>query len=77
LGLKFDHLGNLIVADEHLGLLSFDPFGQVSVLTNAINGPLIGFPDHLDVAENGIIYFSDATQRSHNVWDEFWELKAS
>ena len=61
LGLHFDKNGNLIVADAHNGLLSFTPDGTQSVLTTTHGGRTFGFTDDLDIAEDGVIYFSDAS----------------
>lgn len=63
LGLEFDSNGNLIVADAIKGLLSVDPNGEVNVLAAESNGVPINFADDLDIAKNGIIYFSDATSK--------------
>ncbi len=63
LGIDFDASGNLIVADGYRGLLSVSPDGTVTVLTNEVNGTPILYADDVDVAANGIIYFSDATTR--------------
>jgi hypothetical protein len=61
LGIDFDIEGNLIVADGFLGLLSISPDANVTVLTNSSEGIEIGFADDVDVADNGMIYFSDAS----------------
>ncbi len=63
LGLEFDLNGNLIVADGIKGLLSVDPNGSVTVLTTEANGTPINFADDLDIAKDGIIYFSDASSK--------------
>ena len=63
LGVQFDALGNLIVADAHKGLLSIDPTGKITVLTNTIDGTAIKYADELDIAEDGKIYFSDASTK--------------
>ncbi len=65
LGMQFDETGNLIVADAIKGLLSIDTLGKITTLTDKVNGEKIPFADDLDIAENGIIYFSDASQRNH------------
>ena len=75
LGMKLAANKNLIVADGILGLLSVDTLGKVTVLTNEVNGTKIFFADDLDIASNGMIYFSDATQRNHDVMKEVWELQ--
>jgi len=64
LGLDFDAEGNLIVADAVKGLLSIDPEGTVRVLTTGADGVPFRFTDDVDVANDGRIYFSDAS----SVW---------
>jgi sugar lactone lactonase YvrE len=61
LGIEFDNHRNLIVADGFKGLLSISPNAEVSVLTNSVDDFPIGFADDVDVADNGLIYFSDAS----------------
>ncbi|MEM7661536.1 MAG: SMP-30/gluconolactonase/LRE family protein [Pseudomonadota bacterium] len=61
LGLAFDAQGNLIVGDSSFGLLSVSPEGDVSVLTNTVDGQPIHFADDMDFGADGTIYFSDAT----------------
>ncbi len=61
LGMEFDAEGNLIVADGIRGLVSIDPQGSVSVLTNSADGVPFGFADDLDIATDGRIYLSDAS----------------
>ena len=63
LGLDFDKEGNLIVADAHKGILSIDKNGNITVLTDNYQGKKFGFPDDLEVAPNGIIYFTDASTK--------------
>jgi len=65
LGLEFDAGGRLIVADAWKGLLSISSGGQVSVLATEADGVPFGFTDDVDIARNGIIYFSDASSRWH------------
>lgn len=61
LGLAFDQGGNLIVADAYKGLLSVTPEGKISVLSTQAEGLPFKFTDHLDIASDGIIYFTDAS----------------
>lgn len=61
LGLEFDDQNNLIIADAFEGLLSVSPDGQVSMLTNEIDGSPIRYADDLDIGPDGVIYFSDAS----------------
>ena len=63
LGLHFDAAGNLIVADAWRGLLSVSPAGEITVLATEADGLPFGFTDDLDIARDGIIYFSDASSR--------------
>jgi sugar lactone lactonase YvrE len=61
LGLAFDSKGRLIVADAYKGLLSVDAAGKITVLTNGAEGVPFKFTDHLDIASDGTIYFTDAS----------------
>lgn len=61
LGLHFDAAGNLIVADAWKGLLSISPDGMVTVLSTEEGGVPFAFTDDLDIAGDGKIYFSDAS----------------
>jgi len=63
LGMEVDSAGNLIVADAFKGLLSVSPQGVVSVLTDEVDGTPIAYADDLDIAKDGIIYFSDASTK--------------
>lgn len=63
LGFEFDAGGNLILADAYRGLLSIAPDGTVTTLTNEADGKPILYADDLDIAPNGVIYFSDASTR--------------
>jgi len=61
LGLAFDSKGNLIVADSYKGLLSVDTSGKITVLTTGAEGIPYKFTYHLDIASDGMIYFTDAS----------------
>lgn len=63
LGIAFDSRGNLIVADAYRGLLSIASSGQITLLTNSVNGQSILYADDLDIADDGKIYFSDASSK--------------
>ena len=63
LGLVFDAKGNLLIADAYKGIISMSPEGELTVLTNSIDGVAIEFADDLDVTEDGKIYFSDASSK--------------
>ncbi len=53
----------LIVADAYKGLLAIDLNGQVTVLTNTVNNTPILYADDLDITDDGLIYFSDASTK--------------
>ena len=61
LGLEFDAAGNLIICDAIKGLLSANPDGKITTLATEANGVHFGLTDDVDIANNGIIYFSDAS----------------
>jgi sugar lactone lactonase YvrE len=63
LGLHFDAAGNLIVCDARNGLLSVTPLGQVRLLTARAGGKALRFTNHLDIAPEGTIYFSDSSDK--------------
>lgn len=63
LGLVFDSVGNLIVADAIKGLLAIAPDGSVSVLTTGADGVPFACTNDLDVAAGGTIYFTDASSK--------------
>lgn len=63
LGMEMDRDGNLIIADAFKGLLAVSPQGTVTVLTDEVNGTPILYADDLDIADDGVIYFSDASTK--------------
>jgi sugar lactone lactonase YvrE len=63
LGLIFDHDGNLIVADAIKGLLSISRDGSTSVLTTEAEGVPFHCTNDLDIANDGTIYFTDASYK--------------
>ena len=63
LGLDFDNDGNLIVADGYKGLLRVAMSGKIDVLSIAADGIPFLFTDDVDVADDGRIYFSDASSK--------------
>ena len=63
LGLSFDANGNLIVADAYKGLILIKKDGSISVLCTAADGLPFGLTDDVDIAQDGTIYFSDATYK--------------
>lgn len=63
LGLRFDHLQRLVVADADKGLIRLESNNTWSVLADTYQGKKLRFVDHLVIAQNGDIYFSDASTR--------------
>lgn len=61
LGLEFDRQNNLIVCDSYKGLLRVDMSGHIFVLATEHAGRRFGFTDDLDIADDGTIYFTDAS----------------
>lgn len=66
-GMKFDADGNLIVADATIGLISVDTQGNITILTDQVDGIPINFADDLAIASDGKIYFSDASTKFPNI----------
>lgn len=72
LGMHFDSLGNLIVADANKGLLSINPAGEITVLVAEHGGKPFLLTDDLEIAKDGMIYFTDASWKfsfEHHVLD--------
>lgn len=63
LGLDFAANGMLLVADAKKGLLAIRPDGGLRVLSTEANGIPYQFTDDVDVGPDGIIYFSDASNK--------------
>ncbi|MGB9698436.1 MAG: SMP-30/gluconolactonase/LRE family protein [Thermodesulfobacteriota bacterium] len=63
LGLQFDQHDNLIVCDAYKGLLSIAPNGKIKVLADSAEGVPFKFTDALDISQEGIIYFTDASSK--------------
>ncbi len=63
LGMKFDASGNLIICDAHKGLVCLTPSGEVSVLSDSVDGRKYKVADDLDIAADGKIYFSDISSK--------------
>ena len=63
LGIEFDQEGNLFVANAYLGIQKVARDGTVDVLVDSFDGERIEYADDLAVADNGKIYFSDASSK--------------
>ena len=62
-GHSYDAQGNLIIADAIKGLLRLNTDGTIQTLTDSADGLPFGFTDDIAVAQNGAIYFSDASSK--------------
>lgn len=63
LGLAFDSTANLIVADADKGLLSIAREGSINVLAAQADGVAFRCTNDLDIAADGMIYFTDASSK--------------
>ncbi len=63
LGMQFDQNDNLIVCDAYKGLLSIAPDGKIKVLADSAEGIPFKFTDALDISQDGLIYFTDASSK--------------
>jgi len=62
-GMKLAGDGALIVADAIRGLLSINPQGEITELVPSAGEIHLGFADDVTVASDGMIYFSDASDK--------------
>ncbi|MEK4849206.1 SMP-30/gluconolactonase/LRE family protein [Paenibacillus sp. FSL H7-0756] len=74
-GLKFDAAGNLIVTDIQKGLLSIGKDGKIEVLATEVDGGPIYLANELDIAQDGMIYFSDTSNYGKVMFKEIAENK--
>lgn len=63
LGLVRAQGGGLWIADGERGLLHMDGAGRVEVAATSEGGLAFGFPDDVDQAPDGTVYFTDADSR--------------
>ncbi|CAH9098443.1 unnamed protein product [Cuscuta epithymum] len=61
LGLAHGHHGEVLVADADIGLLNVTREGKVELLTDEADGVKFKLTDDVAVAEDGTIYFTDAS----------------
>jgi len=63
-GLHFDKNENLIACDQKRGLISVNKKGEITILTSEDEeGNKFLFPNDVDIASDGIIYFSDTSSK--------------
>ena len=63
LGLEYDNKGNLLIADAHRGLLIVNEKGELKTLVGQVENTPVVYADDVDIAENGKVYFTDATTK--------------
>ncbi|XP_061998160.1 protein STRICTOSIDINE SYNTHASE-LIKE 4-like isoform X2 [Rosa rugosa] len=73
LGLAHGHKGQLLVADTEKGLLSISEDGEVELLTDEAEGVKFKLTDAVDVAKDGMIYFTDASYK-YSFKDFIWDV---
>ncbi|KVI08726.1 protein STRICTOSIDINE SYNTHASE-LIKE 6-like [Cynara cardunculus var. scolymus] len=73
LGLALGYAGEVYVADAYKGILKITEHGEIEVLTEEAEGVKFGTADALAVAENGMVYFTDATWK-YNLHDFVYDL---
>lgn len=74
LGLVLGFNNELIVADAFKGLLNISGDGKVELMTDEVEGRKLKFADGVDIAKDGIIYFTEASYKynlSEFIWDVF------
>ncbi|XP_009605180.1 protein STRICTOSIDINE SYNTHASE-LIKE 6-like [Nicotiana tomentosiformis] len=74
LGVALGHYGEVIVVDADKGLLlNVTSEGEIKVLTEEAEGLKLKLADAVDIAENGMIYFSDASYK-YNFKDYIYDF---
>ncbi|KAG0450587.1 hypothetical protein HPP92_026659 [Vanilla planifolia] len=63
LGIALAPDGGLVVAESSQGLLKVNKDGEVKLLTSEAEGRRFKLTDGVDVASNGVIYFTDASYK--------------
>ncbi|PPD76111.1 hypothetical protein GOBAR_DD26976 [Gossypium barbadense] len=73
LGLALGHNKEIIVADAYKGLLNISKDGEVELLTDEADGHKFKLTDGVDIADNGMIYFTDASYK-YNLNEDIWDI---
>src|SRR5210317_1051530 len=63
LGIEASRDGSLVVANAYTGLQRIDAMGNVSSLLGSIDGSTPVYPNNLALADDGKIYFSEASSK--------------
>jgi sugar lactone lactonase YvrE len=63
LGIALGRDNDVIVADAEKGLLKVTSNGDIELLTNEAEGQPFKLTDDVDIADDGVIYFSDASHK--------------
>jgi sugar lactone lactonase YvrE len=63
LGMAFDRSGRLLVCDADNGLLALSPSGTLRTLATQAGGVPFRFTNDVDIAPNGMVYFTDTSPR--------------
>ncbi|KAG9132323.1 hypothetical protein Leryth_013003 [Lithospermum erythrorhizon] len=72
LGMVLGQHGELVVADADEGMLNITADGKIHLLTKEAEGLEFKLADGVDIAENGILYFTDASYKykfKEYIWD--------
>ncbi|XP_058180623.1 protein STRICTOSIDINE SYNTHASE-LIKE 7-like [Rhododendron vialii] len=73
LGLVLGHHDDVIIADADKGLLRVTGDGQLEMLTNEAEGVEFRLTDGVDITDEGMIYFTDASSK-HNLNEVTWDM---
>ncbi|XP_021685355.2 protein STRICTOSIDINE SYNTHASE-LIKE 5-like, partial [Hevea brasiliensis] len=73
LGVVLGRNSDVIVADAYKGLLKISEDGEVEVLTDEAEGIKFKITDGVDIADDGTIYFTDASHK-YNLHDFMWDI---
>jgi sugar lactone lactonase YvrE len=63
LGMAFEKSGRLLICDADKGLLALSPSGTLKTLVTQQGGVPFRFTNDVDVAPDGIVYFTDTSRR--------------
>ncbi|CAI9110516.1 OLC1v1010562C2 [Oldenlandia corymbosa var. corymbosa] len=72
-GVVYGHHGEVIVADLDKGLLKVTSDGTVQLLTDEAEGVKFKLPNGVDIAQNGVIYFTDSSYK-YTAWEYVLDL---